>query len=86
MKILAPGDFVSIISEEASSKYNINPECQIAAGTTDSIAAVLASGIQEKGEALTCLGSTIVLKMICDKRIDDETFGIYSHRLGQSYF
>ena len=56
--------------------------CTIHAGTTDSIAAFLASGAGAAGDAVTSLGSTLVLKIVSPVRIDDASRGIYSHRLG----
>jgi D-ribulokinase len=56
--------------------------CMIHAGTTDSIAAFIASGVQTPGEAVTSLGSTLVLKLLSRSRVDDSRYGIYSHRLG----
>ncbi len=55
------------------------------AGTTDSIAAFIATGASELGDAVTSLGSTIALKIISDKPIFAPEFGIYSHRLGDKW-
>ena len=52
------------------------------AGTTDSIAAFLASGVETPGQAVTSLGSTLVIKLLSYTRVDDVKYGIYSHRLG----
>lgn len=52
------------------------------AGTTDSIAAFLAAAPLEEGMAVTSLGSTLAVKMLCAERIDDPTIGLYSHRVG----
>jgi sugar (pentulose or hexulose) kinase len=54
----------------------------VCAGTTDSIAAFLASGVKSPGEAVTSLGSTLVLKLVSRTRIEDARYGIYSHSLG----
>jgi sugar (pentulose or hexulose) kinase len=54
----------------------------VCAGTTDSIAAFLASGARSPGEAVTSLGSTLVLKLLSRTRVEDTRYGIYSHRLG----
>ena len=54
----------------------------VCAGTTDSIAAFLASRALEPGEAVTSLGSTLVLKLLSHTRVEDARYGIYSHRLG----
>lgn len=57
--------------------------CTVHAGTTDSIAAFLAAGASGPGEAVTSLGSTLVLKLVSPVRVDDAGRGIYSHRLGE---
>jgi HAD superfamily hydrolase (TIGR01459 family) len=57
----------------------------IAAGTTDGCATFLASGAQEVGDGATALGSTLVLKLLCDRPIFAPEYGIYSHRLGDRW-
>ena len=42
----------------------------------------MASGANQPGEAVTSLGSTLVLKLLSDYPINDSKSGIYSHRLG----
>ncbi|MBO0614915.1 FGGY-family carbohydrate kinase [Thiothrix fructosivorans] len=70
-KVYAPGDRIV--------------ESLVHAGTTDSIAAFIATGASELGDAVTSLGSTIALKIISDKPIFAPEFGIYSHRLGDKW-
>ena len=52
------------------------------AGATDSVAAYLASGASEMGEAVTSLGTTLAIKLLSDRRVEDPARGVYSHRLG----
>ncbi|NEP13991.1 MAG: FGGY-family carbohydrate kinase [Symploca sp. SIO2C1] len=80
--IIAPGMPVSEVTTETARHLGLQPNCVVCAGTTDSIAAFLASGAQQLGEAVTSLGSTLVLKLLSRNRIDDARYGIYSHRLG----
>jgi sugar (pentulose or hexulose) kinase len=54
----------------------------IHAGTTDSVAAFLASAPIKEGVAVTSLGSTLAIKLLSTRRIDDPAIGLYSHRLG----
>jgi sugar (pentulose or hexulose) kinase len=54
-------------------------------GTTDSIAAFIATGAEELGSAVTSLGSTLVVKLISDKPIFSSEHGIYSHRLNNQW-
>jgi len=81
-KVLAPGEAIAPVMPAIAHRFNLNPNCFVHAGTTDSIAAFLASGVSQPGEAVTSLGSTLVLKLVSKTRVDDATYGIYSHRLG----
>lgn len=80
--VMEPGRAIALISPPIASKLGLSPSCQICAGTTDSIAAFLASGAHRPGEAVTSLGSTLVLKLLSRQPVDDQIYGIYSHRLG----
>ncbi|MEO0867730.1 MAG: FGGY-family carbohydrate kinase [Cyanobacteria bacterium J06642_11] len=84
-QVLAPGDAIAPIQPDIAQRFNIPSDCIIKAGTTDSIAAFLASGATQPGEAVTSLGSTIVLKLLSPIAINDFSSGIYSHRLGQQW-
>lgn len=54
----------------------------VCGGTTDSIAAFVAAGVSQVGEAVTSLGSTMAVKLLSEERVDDAAYGVYSHRLG----
>jgi D-ribulokinase len=77
-QVLAPGTLIG----EVTAALGLRSDCVVCAGTTDSIAAFLASGASKPGEAVTSLGSTLVLKLLSRTREDNAEFGIYSHRLG----
>ncbi|TAE57653.1 MAG: carbohydrate kinase [Nostocales cyanobacterium] len=81
-QVLAPGTPISEIKPEIAVKFGFKRDCQVCAGTTDSIAAFLASGAKFPGEAVTSLGSTLVLKLLSRTRLENSQYGIYSHRLG----
>lgn len=81
-QVVAPGTPVGTVKREIVTQFHLPPGCLVCAGTTDSIAAFLASGVQFPGEAVTSLGSTLVLKLLSKTRVDDARYGIYSHRLG----
>jgi sugar (pentulose or hexulose) kinase len=57
----------------------------VVGGTTDSVAAFIAAGLQEPGQAVTSLGSTLAIKMLSNKAVEDATRGVYSHRLGNQW-
>ena len=73
---------IGTVSPTVAAQLDLPLNCQIRAGTTDSIAAFLASGATNPGEAVTSLGSTLVLKLLSQQRVDCADYGIYSHRLG----
>lgn len=77
-QVLAPSTPIG----EVTAALGLRNDCVVCAGTTDSIAAFLASGAKQPGEAVTSLGSTLVLKLLSRTRVDNADLGIYSHRLG----
>ncbi|MEH2322700.1 MAG: FGGY-family carbohydrate kinase [Nostoc sp.] len=81
-KVLTPGTPITQLRPEIADKFGLRRDCVVCAGTTDSIAAFLASGAKLPGEAVTSLGSTLVLKLLSRTRVEDARYGIYSHRLG----
>ncbi|MFW2437912.1 MAG: FGGY-family carbohydrate kinase [Arenicellales bacterium] len=81
--VFPPGSPVAGISARIASQLGLPQSTQLHAGTTDSVAAFLASGAGQPGEAATSLGSTLVLKLCTGKPITSNALGIYSHRLDQ---
>ncbi len=81
-QVLPPGTPVGEVTGEIARRFGLRRDCLVRAGTTDSIAAFLASGAKMPGEAVTSLGSTLVLKLLSKTQIEDARYGIYSHRLG----
>ena len=81
-KVLSPGTPVAPVTEKIRQQFNLRRDCLVCTGTTDSIAAFLASGASTPGEAVTSLGSTLVLKLLSHTYVEDSRAGIYSHRLG----
>lgn len=78
--VAAPGQPVATIDQHTAQRLNINKKCQIHAGTTDSNAAFIASGISDITTGLTSLGSTLVIKQLSKQPIDAPQHGIYSHK------
>ena len=84
-RVVGPGTVIGAVRPAIAHQLNLPNHCQICAGTTDSIAAFLASGANQPGAAVTSLGSTLVLKLLSRTRIDNAAYGIYSHRLGDKW-
>ncbi len=81
-KVVAPGTAIAPLQPTISKRFSLPTDCQVCAGTTDSIAAFLASGANSPGEAVTSLGSTLVLKLLSKTPVENGQYGIYSHRMG----
>jgi D-ribulokinase len=54
----------------------------VVAGSTDGCAAFLATGAGKPGDAVTSLGSTLVLKLASERPLFAPEYGLYSHRIG----
>jgi sugar (pentulose or hexulose) kinase len=84
-EVLAPGTTLGPVASALRRQFKLAAHCRVVAGTTDSIAAFLATGAARQGEAVTSLGSTLVLKIVSEKPVFVPQFGIYSHRLGERW-
>lgn len=82
-QVLSPGAPVGEVTPENCHRFNLSTDCIVRIGTTDSIAAFLASGASNPGEAVTSLGSTLVLKLLSQIKVTASNYGIYSHRIGE---
>jgi len=80
-----PGMPLGTMAPELVARLRFKPETRIVSGTTDSVAAFLATGADRPGEAVTSLGSTLVLKVLCERPVFAPRFGVYSHRLGERW-
>jgi D-ribulokinase len=81
-QVVQPGTPIGTVLPQVARELGLAADCLVCAGTTDSIAAFIASGVKEPGVAVTSLGSTLVIKLLSQTRGEDVNFGIYSHRLG----
>ena len=82
---IAPGARLATVSRPRARYLGVYPGCMVHAGTTDSIAAFLAAGVTRSGEAVTSLGSTLVLKLLSDTRVESSAHGVYSHWFGERW-
>ena len=82
---VAPGSRLATVSRPRARYLGVYPGCMVHAGTTDSIAAFLAAGVNRSGDAVTSLGSTLVLKLLSDTRVESTEHGVYSHWFGNRW-
>jgi len=80
--VTAPGTVIGILAPRVAADLGFPTTTRVVAGTTDSTAAAIAAGLGAPGDAVTCLGSTLVLKILSERPITDARLGVYSQRLG----
>jgi len=80
--VQAVGSHLGRIDPRVAAATGLTSACEVVAGTTDSTAAAIAAGLRRPGDALTVLGSTLVLKVVAEQPVTAARFGVYSHRLG----
>lgn len=83
--LVEPGQRLCAIDAGLSRKLGFSSPPVIAGGTTDGCAAALAAGLREIGDAVTSLGTTLVLKVLSDRPVFSAEHGIYSHRICGSW-
>lgn len=84
-EVVTPGTPMGKVKPALIDQLSLAEDCIVVAGTTDSNAAVLATGASQAGDAVTSLGSTLVIKLFSDKPLFNPEYGIYSHRLNNHW-
>lgn len=84
-KVVPAGAPLGPISAHVAADLGVSAKAIIHAGTTDSIAAFLAAAPLEVGNAVTSLGTTLVVKILSQNRIDVPEMGLYSHKVGDAW-
>lgn len=84
-RVVAPGDLLGHVTPGAAEACGIPEGLPVFAGTTDSVAGFLATGAALPGEAVTSLGSTLVLKIVSPEPVFAPEYGVYSHRIGDRW-
>lgn len=77
-----PGTRLSPIDAGVAEALDLPGDVTIVAGTTDGVAGFLATGAARAGEAVSVLGSTLVLKVAALRPVFAPDLGVYSHRVG----
>jgi len=83
--VVPPGQVLGAIDADCAQQLGLPATTLIVSGTTDSTAAILATGARESGDAITSLGSTLVCKVISDTPVFASEFGVYSQPFGERW-
>lgn len=84
-EVVPVGTRLGALSVRSARDTGLPAGLDVIAGTTDSNAASLAAGAKEIGDAVTSLGSTLVLKLVSARPLYSPEYGVYSHRLFGSW-
>jgi sugar (pentulose or hexulose) kinase len=84
-EVLVPGALVGRIAPASAAALGLSPSTEIRAGTTDGVAAFIATRASGVGDAVTSLGTTLVVKLLSERPIFAAAQGVYSHRLGDRW-
>src|ERR1700730_4657443 len=80
--VVPAGTAVGEVTAEAARRFGVPAGAIGVTGATDGCAAFLATGADTPGEAVTSLGSTLVLKLASKQPLFAPEYGLYSHRIG----
>lgn len=83
-EVVPAGQAIGTAHTAACARWGFTQGTLIVSGTTDSTASFIATGALP-GEAVTTLGSTLVLKVLAGRPVFEPANGIYSHRLGDRW-
>jgi sugar (pentulose or hexulose) kinase len=84
-RVVPGATVIGKLCREAAEAAGLAQDIAIVSGTTDGNAAFLATGANRIGDAVSSLGSTLVLKVLSDKPVFAAEYGVYSHRLGDRW-
>lgn len=84
-RVLVPGTPFAEIDSKIAAELGLSGSARIAAGTTDGVAAFIATRADAPGDAVTSLGTTLVVKLLATQPIFAADQGVYSHRLGERW-
>ena len=83
--VVPAGTLLGTIDTAIASVLGLAADCVVVSGTTDSNAATLAAGVSSIADAVTSLGSTLVLKVLSEQPVSSSRHGVYSHRIGDRW-
>lgn len=84
-EVREPGAVIGTMAPLLAGELGFSADTEICTGTTDGVAAFIATRAAGIGDAVTSLGSTLTLKVLSDQPVFAPALGVYSHRLGDRW-
>jgi sugar (pentulose or hexulose) kinase len=85
-EVVPPGTSIGVISTSLAEEFGLSKKMQVVAGMTDGCASQVASGAVSPGEWSTTIGTTLVVKGVTVKEINDPEGRLYNHRHPQGFW
>jgi len=85
-EVVAPGTPVAHLLPSLANDLGLPPHTIVTAGMTDGCASQVASGAVRPGDWNTTIGTTLVVKGVTEKEIDDPSGALYCHRHPEGYW
>lgn len=80
-----PGTVVTEVGEEGARRSGLPAGTPIVLGMTDGCTGQIAAGAVTTGDSVGVLGTTLVLKVVTERRLDSPDGAVYSHRAPAPY-
>jgi D-ribulokinase len=84
-QVFPVGSAIGLLASDVAGALGLPAGAAIVAGATDGCAAFLATGAADSGDGVTSLGSTLTIKLLSQTPVFAPEFGIYSHRIGDTW-
>lgn len=83
--VLPAGAPIATVAPAAAEAFGLSEDVVVVAGTTDGCASFLATGADRPGDGVSALGTTLTVKMLSDRPLFAPEYGLYSHRIGETW-
>ena len=80
-EVIPAGEIIGPVHPTVCARFGFDSGTLVVAGTTDSVAAFVASGASTLGDGVSSLGTTLAIKLLSDVAVTDQRRGVYSHRI-----
>ncbi len=80
------GDPIGFVKPDLAKAWGLHHDVVVTTGMTDGCASQIASGAVSPGQWNTTIGTTLVIKGVTEKAVEDPTGAIYNHRHPVGYW
>jgi sugar (pentulose or hexulose) kinase len=78
-ELVPPGTVLGRVAPDVADRLGLPHDVVLVAGMTDGCTAQVATGAVHLGDSVGVLGTTLVLKAVCERRVESPDRAVYSH-------